>query len=283
MRLFQKALHKAEKEGKIDSKILPWEETLHTEEQENIESCDHHMPLQLQKFSDDALNDLQVILESLRSANSGESRQIIGISGIIPQQGSSTITALLSLMLAGRENGYFQQVTTEEADDESPIETVRRKKQKVLLIDTQVRNPSFHRMFEVKIEGGLSELLYNELSLEEVTRQVSMSYLELITTGQKTNFRFNEEHIDRFRSILDGLRTRYQHIFLDIPPILNYAEGLALSKICDGVILVIEADRTRVEVIQEAMRMFEKSGVDVLGAVLNKRKYHIPEWLYRKL
>ena len=51
----------------------------------------------------------------------------------------------------------------------------------------------------------------------------------------------------------------------------------------DGVVLVIEAGKTREQVAVRAKKELEEAGGKVLGVVLNKRKYHIPEWIYKRL
>ena len=56
-----------------------------------------------------------------------------------------------------------------------------------------------------------------------------------------------------------------------------------IAAACGGAILVVEAEKTRQEVVEEAKRVLEVSGVDLLGDVLNRRKYHIPEVVYRRL
>ena len=63
---------------------------------------------------------------------------------------------------------------------------------------------------------------------------------------------------------------------------MNYPEGLALSRLCDGVVLVVKAGNTRFEAIKNASQVLKNSGVRVLGGVLNQRKYHIPELFYKR-
>ena len=59
--------------------------------------------------------------------------------------------------------------------------------------------------------------------------------------------------------------------------------GLAVAECLDGVLLVLEAERMRVQVVERAKQLFAQSRVNLLGAVLNKRRMHIPGWLYRRL
>lgn len=284
MKIFQQALSRAKEEGKIDSKIIPWEEPVSAaEDTVDLKKEASNIPFQLSKFSNEVLNDFQRVIENIRSLVTKKDSRVIGVAGVVPDQGSSTVTALLSLITAGKEDGYFESILSEETGTIQKKGNVSSHNHRVLLIDTQVRNPSLHRMFEIEVEGGLSELLYNELPLDDVVREIESSYLQLITSGEKNDFRYTQAHLDKLKSIVDSVKSRYEFVFLDIPPILSFAEGIAISRLCDGVILVVSAGKTRLEVIQEAKRSLEMANIPLLGAVLNRRKYYIPDWIYKRL
>ncbi len=63
------------------------------------------------------------------------------------------------------------------------------------------------------------------------------------------------------------------------PP--HFPDASSIAAACGGAVLVIEAERTRAEVVEEAKRTLEATGVNLLGAVLNRRKYHIPGFIYQ--
>ena len=72
-------------------------------------------------------------------------------------------------------------------------------------------------------------------------------------------------------------------ILIDSPPPSRCPEGLALSARADGVVLVIEAEQTRWQVVQQTRESIERQGGRILGALLNKRKHYIPDSVYRRL
>jgi Mrp family chromosome partitioning ATPase len=72
-------------------------------------------------------------------------------------------------------------------------------------------------------------------------------------------------------------------VLFDAPPVNHFDEGLALSGMVDGVVMVIQAEKTRWEVAQSAKQRLEDSGGRILGVVLNKRKFYIPKWLYETI
>jgi Mrp family chromosome partitioning ATPase len=285
MRFFHQALNKAKQEGKIDGKMLPWE-GFDTEAADVREKTggEPHLPFHLLKFSDEVLNDLQKIAANLRSLSVEKNMRIVGFTSPVPDQGTSTIAVLLSLMMGGRSEGRYWRRETEQIDLAPDFQAAYPDQDhSVLLIDTQVRHPSLHRMLEVIFEGGLWELLREELLPQEVMKKVESSNLKVITLGEKRDFHYGSKWIDTLKDTLRKNRTRFEFIILDIPPILTYAEGILLSKLCDGIVLVLQAENTRYEVVQEAQKLLEHSNVPVIGCILNRRKYHLPKWLYERL
>ena len=79
------------------------------------------------------------------------------------------------------------------------------------------------------------------------------------------------------------LRKEFDFVIVDAPPMARYADAIALGKLSDGVVMVIEAESTRREAARVAVGNLRSSGIPVLGAVLNKRTFPIPERIYHKL
>ncbi|WP_162915230.1 CpsD/CapB family tyrosine-protein kinase [Desertibaculum subflavum] len=72
-------------------------------------------------------------------------------------------------------------------------------------------------------------------------------------------------------------------VILDTPPVLNGFVAAALARHCGGTVLVVEAERVRAPKVEEARRTIEAHGGRVIGAVMNKRRWHIPGPIYRRL
>lgn len=80
---------------------------------------------------------------------------------------------------------------------------------------------------------------------------------------------------------LQLLHEQYPLTVIDCPPVSESCDALALSRCCDGTILVVCAETSRREVVSAARDAIERMGGRVIGAVFNKRKMYIPSWLYR--
>ncbi len=90
--------------------------------------------------------------------------------------------------------------------------------------------------------------------------------------------------LDQFQERISKLRKHFTHILIDAPPINAYADAVLFgSRIADGVVMVVEANKTRREAVQRAKGILDADGVRLLGVVLNKRTFPIPDRLYRRL
>ncbi len=85
------------------------------------------------------------------------------------------------------------------------------------------------------------------------------------------------------RRILSALRERFDIILIDAPPVPVSPTAELLAAVADGVVLVVEAGRTRWQVVRHAMDQIQAQKGTVLGIVLNKVRHYIPDFIYRKL
>jgi uncharacterized protein involved in exopolysaccharide biosynthesis/Mrp family chromosome partitioning ATPase len=75
----------------------------------------------------------------------------------------------------------------------------------------------------------------------------------------------------------------YRYVVFDLPPVSAERAALQLCGSVDGVLLVVEAEGLRREIIRRSLDLLRESKANVLGIVFNKRRFHVPEWLYRLL
>jgi hypothetical protein len=85
------------------------------------------------------------------------------------------------------------------------------------------------------------------------------------------------------RHLIQQLRSRFQFSGIDCPALSASSDMVSLAPLVDGVVLVVEADRTKNSQIRNAERQIEAAGGKVLGLVLNKRRYPVPESIYKLL
>ena len=280
MDIFHSALKKASQEGSLDPRLASWDQPKGAVKKAAPRFKKLQLPQQLLAFPDAVIHDLQKVIENIRLIAEARSMQVIGISSAVPGQGTSSMTAILSLLLAAREKVAFEQTQAKSGEDKS---TANSRLLGALLLDTQFRHPGLYHKLGLKKSEGLIEILENELPFNNGVRNIPDSSLKLINTGLDKNFQLTQTHLQKFRAILQYLKTRVEFILLDIPALLPYSEGIALSKLCDGVVLVVRSGEIRWEVLQEARKLLDRAAVPVIGGVLNRREFFIPSWAYRSI
>lgn len=154
---------------------------------------------------------------------------------------------------------------------------------RTVLVDANLRSPTQHDAFGVARNGGLSDVVAGTLKLDSALRNGDASGFAVLASGSPARSPSQLLSQPTFRRLLDELRAQYRFVILDGPPITVYPDAGSLAALADGVVMVMRAEHTRWEVAEEAKRAIEQSGTPILGAVLNRRKYHIPQRVYERL
>jgi protein-tyrosine kinase len=84
-------------------------------------------------------------------------------------------------------------------------------------------------------------------------------------------------------SLGDALRQHFDYVLFDAPALGSSATAVSLARYVDGVVVVIDSERTRWPVVENTKKAYESIGAKVLGVILNKRAFYIPKWLYKWL
>jgi protein-tyrosine kinase len=147
----------------------------------------------------------------------------------------------------------------------------------VCLIDANFRSASAFREFRC---GKLAKLSDEEWSLAPVGDATPanlrlLSYRPLLQSPTAAS-------LEGFQLRLNNLRKDF-YVLIDAPPLNGYAEAALFGRMADGLVLILAANDTRREPARKARQLLDESGIPVLGAVLNKRVFPVPEPLYRRL
>jgi len=153
----------------------------------------------------------------------------------------------------------------------------------VCIVDANLRTPSLHEYFCFENGKGFADGVKDDRPLREFARRASGHHLWLITAGTVGREPNGSLNPARLRSRLADLRNEFDHVLIDTPPVHSYSDAILLSQLTDGVVLVVGSNSTRREPARIAKESFEAAKIPILGAVLNKRTFPIPEALYRKL
>jgi succinoglycan biosynthesis transport protein ExoP len=141
---------------------------------------------------------------------------------------------------------------------------------RVLLVDSDLRNPSLHRSFGTDHGRGLSDVLTGHASLGEVLRETGVRGLSIVTSGKippNPAELLAGEGLTRF---MKAASESFDHVLFDSPPVLGLADAPLIARACEGTVFVIEAGRTRSSQARHALDRLMSVRAHILGAVLTK-------------
>ena len=154
---------------------------------------------------------------------------------------------------------------------------------RICVVDCSIRNPGLHRLFGVDNDKGVIDYLDGEAELETIVHDIDG--IDFISAGVSANIDismplFNSE---RMAQLMRQLSDTYDYVLIDTAAILEAPETSNITSYSDGVVLVVHTGNTRREVIKRAMLMVEKLDGRFIGTILNRKKYYIPEFIYRRV
>jgi len=212
--------------------------------------------------------------EDIRAGVESEIRNLV--QGLIIAQGQR---ALKTVAFCGiNEGAGCSWVCARAAEAVAALSSGR-----VCVVDANIRNPTLHDQFRVENVAGFADALADPRPVGEFVRRTWSERLWLMTSGSAPSNPDGMLDPERLRRRVEELRHDFDYFLIDTPPMSLYSDATLLGQMADGVILVIGSASTRREAARMAKESLDAAGVCVLGAVLNRRTYPIPEAIYRRL
>jgi capsular exopolysaccharide synthesis family protein len=153
----------------------------------------------------------------------------------------------------------------------------------VCLVEGNFRSPSLPGLFGTTNHYGLTDSLLKDGPIRSFVRLVRPENLWLLSCGSLAADSPNLLNSSRMKTRFEELRQEFDYVLIDAPPLIRYADALALGKLTDGFVLILEANTTRREAALKVTENLRAAQIPMLGAVLNKRTFPIPDLLYRRL
>jgi Mrp family chromosome partitioning ATPase len=153
----------------------------------------------------------------------------------------------------------------------------------ICLVEANLRSPSLPGMLGTTNHHGLTDALVQDGPIRSFARPLELDNVWLLSCGSLSPDSPNFLNSDRLKARFEELRTEFDYLLVDAPSLTRYADATALGQLTDGLILVLEANSTRKEVALRVMENLSAARIEVLGAVLNKRTFPIPDSVYRRL
>ncbi len=148
----------------------------------------------------------------------------------------------------------------------------------VLLLDADVQKPTQLPFFNISPLYTCEDVIKNGQSIDNAFYQVGNSslFVSIISKNTSSLIRIFD---DNFCETLQ----QFDLILVDSPPATASSDGLAVSRMADGVVLILEAEKTRWPIAESIKDKIIKNGGNILGIAFNKRRHHIPGFIYKRL
>lgn len=155
---------------------------------------------------------------------------------------------------------------------------------RVLVVDLNVRHANLPGMFSLPDGPGLIDLIHARRRFADVIRVIKEHKIFILPLGvPEKSTRFNLENAVRAIGKAAKQSKYFDLILFDFPPLNEVPQAVFAARQIDGLVQVVQAERTRVEVVRSLKSRFDHLGVSLLGVVLNQRRYYIPKIIYENL
>lgn len=178
-----------------------------------------------------------------------DSNKVILVTSSGPDDGKSTVVANLGVVTAQAQS-------------------------RVLLVDCDLRKPTLHHIFDLDNRRGLTNLLVQDLAIDDVICATGVDGLYVIPSGPIPPNPSELLGSDRMAGLLARVRELYDVALLDTPPVIAVTDAALLAPQADSVLLVLKAGSTRIEMAQEARNLLQNVGVKSISVVLNAVELH---------
>lgn len=157
------------------------------------------------------------------------------------------------------------------------------RKPKVLLIDGDLRRGSIGKYLGIGERAGLTEVLSGNASLDDVMFNLDQDNLTFMTSGEVPENPAELLASENMADFLATVRSQFDHILIDMPPIIAVTDAGIVGPQVEGVLMVIQAGRTQRGIVRRAEEFLNQSHSKIIGHVLTNIEYHLPEYIYRYL
>lgn len=237
---------------------------------------------------------LEALDETLATPDDVEKKLGVPVLGVTPflEKGETPLEALADIR-SGFSEAYYSlrtalQFSTPDGAPSSLLITSARPAEgksttayavalnlarvgkRVLLVDGDLRNPSMHRVVGIENERGMSNLLSGSADLAGVVRPTSQENLFFIPCGPLPPNPAELWGGDRLHQFLAETRNNFDHVVIDGPPVLGFADSPMLAAAVNGVLFALESRGTRRGQARGALKRLQVGRAHLLGAVLTK-------------
>ncbi|MCC5875534.1 MAG: polysaccharide biosynthesis tyrosine autokinase [Candidatus Sumerlaeia bacterium] len=188
----------------------------------------------------------RLLRTSLQYSTAGSPPKVLLFTSSFPREGKSTVAANLAISHALRGD-------------------------KVLLIDGDLKRPVVHKTFDLKKEPGLSDVLTGQKKINDALLTSEVENLFVLTAGHDAPSPGDLLESQTMADLLDDMRTQYDMVIIDSPPVAGIADALILSRSVDGICLIVDRGKTPIDAFSKVISVLDQVQAPILGVVYNAR------------
>jgi capsular exopolysaccharide synthesis family protein len=153
----------------------------------------------------------------------------------------------------------------------------------VVIIDADMRRPRLQSIFDMHGQEGLSSILSSEISEHDMLTMVrhdEESGLNVLTSGPIPPNPAELLGSDQMRRLISVLQANYTHVVVDSPPVSSFTDGVLISSMVDGVLLVVHGGKSSRHIVRRSKQLLNDVGAKIFGVVLNNVNLQSHDYYY---
>lgn len=205
------------------------------------------------------VRELGILRNSVETALGKREKRTILFAGSTPAEGTTTLVSNFAELLSAQS------------------------REKILLVEMNARRPCLKWKYGLGLEYGVTHFFSGKVPFDSIVQMTPKKLFDVVHVGEKDPAKI-QLHLElMFPRLLEETRKRYTTVLIDAPPVIGSPETPPLTSFTDGTVLVVRCGKTKREIVQRSLDMIGQFEGRVLGVVLNRKKYYIPDFIYRRI
>ncbi|MDP4083165.1 MAG: CpsD/CapB family tyrosine-protein kinase [Bacillota bacterium] len=185
------------------------------------------------------------------------------------------IQANIKFSMFDKKSGIFLITSPSVGEGKSTMAanlaiSIAQQKEKVLLIDANLRNPILHSLFKISNSCGLTDVLLGKATFDEAIHHTEIGRLDVLTSGPILYNPVELLNSKVMQGLVKTVCQRYDVVLIDSHSVIELTDTKLLANQCDGVIMVIKRGKTTREKAVEAQKELEFSKAKLVGVIFNE-------------
>jgi protein-tyrosine kinase len=153
----------------------------------------------------------------------------------------------------------------------------------VCVVDANLRTPTLHQHFKINNGFGLADSVYDSKPISDFAVRDGFTNLWVVPAGNVGRNPNAVLNMTRLRNRFAELKADFEYVIIDTAPIATFGDAALIGKLTDGIVLVVGSNSAHRDCVRVAKQKLQSAQIPILGAVLNRREFPMPEQLYRRI